>query len=344
LKEFDVSENMYYGSDKNHITAVTVTYGDRWQYLQILLQRLEEEELVRDVVVVDNASRCDIASLCSMAGFKKVQVIRHKTNLGSAGGYKTGIEAAYSLSNDFIMLYDDDVVPLPGSLELLQRSFHKLSTVRNCNSFAIIPYRKSQHEKVVLFEKPFWGEKYNFQGLNIFSFFQRHFFDHGKPFDTSNFKVVMQHGGAAYACLYFHKSLIDVIGLPNPELILYYDDVEYTSRLLQRGGEIWLEVDACCEDICRNYSMDVFSPPFLGYLRADNDAKIFYMMRNRTYLDRFVYKVVSPCYLINVAILLLGISFLGLLTLRGGRVKTIYIAIVAGFKGKLGLHPDFPLS
>lgn len=339
-----MSENMYYGSDKNHITAVTVTYGDRWQYLQILLQRLEEEELVRDVVVVDNASRCDIASLCSMAGFKKVQVIRHKTNLGSAGGYKTGIEAAYSLSNDFIMLYDDDVITSPGSLHKLLVSFNKLVKISLSDKLAIMAYRESQHGKLLIFNPPMLFADHHFLGLNIYNFFQRHFSTRGKQILSSTPEIAFQNRGVAYAGLLFHKSLVSLIGLPNPEFVVYYDDVEFTYRLLKNGGEIWLNTESFCVDICENYSMRTVELPFLGYLLADSDAKVFYLIRNRIFFDRHILNIRSLAVLSNMLLFLFIILIVGVFTFRIKRLKIILGAVKDGYAGKLGLHPDFPLS
>jgi len=323
------------------ITAVVVTYGDRWQYLAVLLRCLEGDSLVNDIVVIDNASHRDIATSCTNAGYNKVQITRMDRNIGSAGGYKAGIETAITLANAHIMLFDDDVVPKPGCLQILQNDFDKLSVEDNPATFALIPYRDCQHYKI---SKPSIFDKHNFNGLNVFTLVQRLFGIQKKCIiDKLTSDVISHQRGTAYACLYFHRSLIDAIGLPDQEFVLYYDDMEFTSRILKRGGKIWLDVDARCEDICQNYSMDVFSPPFFGYLRADNDAKIFYMMRNKTYLDRFVYKVISPYYFINVVTLLFGISVLGLLTSRIRRVKTIYRAVIAGYQGKMGMHPDFPL-
>jgi len=329
-------------SNKTGITAIIVTYGDRWQYLKVLLNRLEDEKLVEDVVIIDNASMHDITTLCVEANFKKTKVFREKQNLGSAGGYKAGIEAALVLNNDIIMLFDDDVVPEPGCIETLKNEFDNIYIEGNTNIFSLIPYRDCLHSKVL---KTSFLDKCNFVGLNLFTFIQRHLnFKKYLAIEKFSHEVVDCQMGTAYACLFFHKTLINKIGLPNEEFILYYDDVEFTYRILKNGGKVWLAKEALCYDVCNNYSSSLGSPPILGYLMADSDSKVFYLIRNRIYLDRFIFSRISYFYIVNAFVFLFCITTLGVFYFNTKRVKTIYHAIIAGFWGKLGMHPDYPLT
>jgi len=324
------------------ITAVTVTYGDRWQYLEVLLRRLEQEELVHDVVVVDNASKLDIAAACTEAGFAKPHVFRQERNLGSAGGYKAGIEAALALSGDYIMLYDDDVVTAPGSLEHLLQYFTQLTAERTPSSMAVMAYRESQHGKLVIHHPPLRLADHHFLGLNIFNFFSRHF--SRRQLLASTPEAAFQNRGVAYAGLFFHRSLIYLIGLPNPDFVVYYDDVEFTSRLLAKGGEIWLDIEASCEDVVKNYSMGTVELPFLGFLFADCDLKVYYLIRNRIHFDRYSLTIRSLPVLINMSVFLFIIVLLGCLMFRFKRLITILRAIKDGYTGKLGMHPDYQLT
>lgn len=324
------------------ITAVTVTYGDRWCYLELLLRRLEAEKLVRDVVVVDNASKSDISSACVTAGFVKPHVIRLEQNSGSAGGYKAGIEAALEFPGTYIMLYDDDVVTTPGSLEHLINSFNHITEKHPSPLLAIMSYRESQHGKLILYNPPLKLADHHFLGLNVFNFFQRHFNKISKLTTTPD--VALQNRGVAYAGLLLCKSDIYKIGLPNSDFIVYFDDVEFTSRLLRKGGSIWLDTEAYCEDISDNYSMPVVSLPFIGYLYADSDVKVFYLIRNRIYLDRYSLGVRSIAVKINMLIFIVIMFLSGAILFRFKRLKTIFKAIIDGYNGKLGMHSDYPLT
>lgn len=324
------------------ITAVTVTYGDRWCYLEVLLRRLEAEKLVRDVVVVDNASKRDISLACIEAGFIKPQVIRLEQNLGSAGGYNAGIKAALELPGAYIMLYDDDVVTTPGSLEHLVKSFNHIAETHPSPLLAVMSYRESQHGKLIVYNPPLRLADHHFLGLNIFNFFQRHFKKIKKLTTTPD--VALQNRGVAYAGLLLRKSEICKIGLPNSDFIVYFDDVEFTSRLLKKGGSIWLDTESHCEDICDNYSMPIVSLPFIGYLYSNSDIKVFYLIRNRIYFDRYSLEVRSIAVTINMLIFVIIIFLSGVILFRFKRLKTIFRAIIDGHNGKLGMHPDYPLT
>lgn len=328
--------------NKSGITVVTVTYGDRWQYLRVLLQLLEKEPLVHDVVVVDNASMQDMATVCVAEGFIKPHVIRLDQNMGSAGGYKAGIEAALALPGDYIVLYDDDVVPTSGSLEHLRQEHNRLTVERSPIAVALISYRESQHGKLIIHRPPLRFMDDHFLGLNIFNFFERHF-SRQQPIVTSP-EAAYQNKGVAYAGLFFHKSLISLIGLPNSNFIVYYDDVEFTSRFLTIGGEIWLDTKAFCEDITDNYSMNIVELPFLGFMFADSDSKVYYLIRNRIYFDRHTLCVRSIATLINMLIFMIVIILLCCITFKIHRLIIILKAIKDGYQGNLGMHPDFPLS
>lgn len=327
------------------ITAVVVTYGDRWQYLQILLQRLEEVPLVHDVVVIDNASHRDITAACASAGFVKAHVKRMGKNLGSAGGYKAGIEAALSLPNDYVMLFDDDVVPEPNCIHQLRSDFADLISKCSPSLLALMAYRQSQHGSFLLTNTPLLLADHHFLGLNLFNFIQRHFLKTTRTeLKTLCPDIAHQNRGVAYGGLLFHRALITTIGLPNSDFVVYFDDVEFTNRLLSIGGEIWLDTNSICYDICTNYSISVLKIPFIGYLFSDNDSKVFYMIRNRVYFDRHILDVRSSFVLCNMIIFLVILLLVGFFTFHFKRTKVILRAIKDGYHGNLGMHPDFPLS
>ena len=75
------------------------------------------------VIVVDNASTDHTATVLDTAGIEqsalKLQVIRPEENLGGAGGFHLGVQAAYEQGYDRIWLLDDDVVPAPDCLSVL---------------------------------------------------------------------------------------------------------------------------------------------------------------------------------------------------------------------------------
>ncbi len=330
---------------QTNIIAVVVTYGDRWCYLKTLLARLENEKLVTSVVIVDNASRVDVATVCCQAGFKKATVIKQKINIGSAGGFSCGIEYASSLDAEYIMLFDDDTVPHSTTIDLLLGRLVAINAKSGSCLNAILPNRDSQQLclEAKLLENKYWMLNDSVLGLNVFNFFQRHFLrpiQNKKDADASN---IIDYGLAAYAGLLFHKNICKTIGYPDRAFILYYDDIEYTNRILSAGGKIWICTDLLMDDIVVNYSSSMMSRPFVGLIFADNDAKVYYQVRNQIYFEynqlsdyKFVYFTNAVVY----AILSLMIS---VLCLRFNRVKAIQTAIYHGLTGVLGLNNNYKL-
>jgi hypothetical protein len=150
--------------------------------------------------------------------------------------------------------------------------------------------------------------------------------------------------GGAYSGMMFSKELVHNIGLPKADYVLYFDDVDFVIRILNAGGVVWLDVDSRVEDIIGNYSVSVFKMPVLGFVLAVTDAKIYYIVRNRAYIDRYVEKKRTLPYMINKYIFLILVTIFCLLLFKGNRLITIFEACLHARQGRLGLNPRYPLQ
>jgi Predicted glycosyltransferases len=330
--------------DETQVTAVVVTYGARWNYLEALLALLEGEKQVKNVVVIDNASCSDIFLECARSGFAKPIVLRQGKNLGSAGGFRAGLEAACNLPNEFILLLDDDILPHHGAVVQLVNTYKNIRQGGSQNLLAVAAYRKSQHGNKSIPERSLFLHRHDCLGLNIFNFHQRYVFKiKGKVQTEPSPAIPAMKGCTAYAGLLFEKRILDVIGLPDDQFIMYFDDFEFTSRIIKAGGEIWLDVNSIFDDICDNYSIGVVMIPFLGYLMADSAVKVFYLIRNNMYLDRYVFLKNSIYYKINVMIFVLIIAIAAMFTFKYKRLTVILEGIIDGWNGKLGMNSKYNL-
>jgi rhamnopyranosyl-N-acetylglucosaminyl-diphospho-decaprenol beta-1,3/1,4-galactofuranosyltransferase len=101
------------------VAVVVVTYN-RAALLTRMLAGLAALDTKPDaVIVVDNASTDHTATVLAGVQDLPLQVITPAENLGGAGGFHLGMEAAYDQGYDRIWLVDDDVVPAPGCLDAL---------------------------------------------------------------------------------------------------------------------------------------------------------------------------------------------------------------------------------
>jgi GT2 family glycosyltransferase len=328
------------------ICAVVVTYGDRWFYLKVLLDHLEKEARVCSVVVVDNASRIDVAAACRQAGLKKVFVLRQEANIGSAGGFSVGIEFAITLEGEFVMLFDDDTVPHDTTIDKLMERLIDINSESGSRLNAVLPNRQSQSLclKAVLAKTDHWMAKESVFGLNVFNFIQRHFLKKVPVKQVARIADTLDYGLAAYAGLMFHKCICDAIGFPDRSFMLYYDDIEYTNRILTAGGKIWICIDLGMDDIVDNYSSAMMNKPFVGLIFADHDAKVYYQIRNQLH---FEFKYISrrkSVYFVNVLVYAAVSLIISIFCLRFRRAKAIQTGICHGMLGNLGINKNYQLG
>src|SRR5271157_5146818 len=77
------------------VTAVTVTYGDRWNLLRQSLGGAFKAGAAR-AIVLDNGCPTPIAPLAEAEFPGQVHTVRLDRNLGSAGGFHAALQAAFA--------------------------------------------------------------------------------------------------------------------------------------------------------------------------------------------------------------------------------------------------------
>lgn len=326
------------------ISVVVVTYGNRWNLLSMVLEKLHSVSAVGKVILVDNASSYDVVGNCNSAGFEKVDVVRNRSNLGSAGGFSRGISLAMQDPENLILLLDDDNLPKDDSIEKLMATYWRLASANSEEGFAVAAYRDSQHGGFNKPVKPLFMLGRDFLGFNLFNAIQRHFglvechFEKKPGPDCAKF-----HRGNAYGGLLFSPKLIEKIGLPLDDLVLYFDDIEFTSRIIDNGGMIWLDTDSIVEDIEKNYSASLFKIPIFGFVLGESNKKIYYIIRNRSFIDKFIDGKSSFFYSINKHGFSIFVYIACLFTFKWDRLRAVYKAISDSGRGRMGVSSKYPL-
>ena len=327
------------------LSVVIVTYGQRWKYLQQLLDFLAQEEIVSAIIIIDNASADHIQERCDASGYAKVNVYRNLRNVGSAGGFSLGIKKAYDLKSDLILLLDDDNLPRKGTLQQLLTTYERLLTLYHDRCFAVLCFRECHHGRLKVLKGNLFRPDDQFLHFNIFNAFQRYLGLVETKNDLSSGPEYAEFSqGVAYSGLLLPRKTIEVIGYPNDQFILYFDDLEYTRRILNKGGAIWLDTDAILDDVEINYSMSAIKLPFLGFIVADSDVKVYYLIRNNVYADYHIKSSNSIYYHINEYIFLCTMFVLCFFSLRFSRWKSIMHAYRDGKRGLLGMNGKYSLE
>lgn len=105
--------------DAKDVTAVVVTYN-RLSLLQQCLAALRAQTVQGfTVLLVDNASTDGTAAYVRTLAMPGLVYRNTGENLGGAGGFAYGIQAAAELGCEAVWIMDDDTLPEPGALEAL---------------------------------------------------------------------------------------------------------------------------------------------------------------------------------------------------------------------------------
>jgi GT2 family glycosyltransferase len=214
------------------VAVVVVTYNRAGLLLRMLGAVAASERRPDAVIVVDNASTDHTKTVLDGAREAHrdlpLQVIRPEENLGGAGGFHLGVQAAYEQGFDRIWLMDDDVLPAPDCLGVLMEVDEDcLMAVREDTSGRLVekaavtfdlrnPLRLKPKTAMV---ETAYGER-----------------------SAMPDKVEIEN--VAFEGFMVRRRVVEEIGLPDPGYFIFYDDVDYALRARRAGFHIWAVRDA----------------------------------------------------------------------------------------------------
>lgn len=199
-----------------NIATVVVSFN-RKVLLKKCLQGLGRQTLAPNQIwVVDNASTDGTREWLSSwlpDNLPTAKLVMLENNLGGAGGFKTGMQAALNRDAEWIWMMDDDAEPHPDALEQLMR------VARNPDDiYGSLAVNGSDTSWLTTVCEPPLGEV-----------------------ESSN-DVPAEAGVQSLPFLGFliHRALIDRIGLPDAGFFIAADDVEYCIRGQRAGARIMI--------------------------------------------------------------------------------------------------------
>ena len=271
------------------VLALVVTYN-RLNYLKRCLEFLENQDRkINQILVVNNDSNDGTQQYLETK--KNINVIKQE-NLGSAGGWHTGIEYGLKNNFDYIWMMDDDGYPDKSSLKNLINSFTEAhscisSVVLNekLKNLLVFPIPKlNKYNNPVIFSLL---RKYN--QLSIFKKNSMEFYNYANLFNGSLISI----------------RSIKKIGNINKNYILYGDEVDYFYRLRKIG-----KVVTCFKSF--HYHPDVTKRPI-------NINSAYYYLRNSIILNFKYFDKPILRSLLNVIILIFRLFY------RNGFFQTLFI-------------------
>ena len=210
------------------ISIITINYNGLKDTCE-LIETLPLEDLSIEVIVIDNASKEDEATIIDQR-YPQVKVIRSKENLGFAGGNNLGIKSAHG---KYLFFINNDVV--------LQTS-----DIRHQTSFRPLIDRLESSKKVGMVCPKIrfaWGDNpIQFAGYTPLSrvTMRNHAIgcgesDHGQ-YNTAHI-TPYAHGAA----MMVKREAIEKAGLMPECYFLYYEELDWSMMIRRAGYDIWYE-------------------------------------------------------------------------------------------------------
>ena len=167
-----------------------------------------------EVIVVDNISTDNSHKKCKEK-FKKIQLIENSENFGYCEGNNIGIRKA---KGDYIVILNPDTIVEPTWLDEFLIAYSKFGD------------GLYQPKILSLYEKNILQSTGNM--IQVFGFgFAR---DKG-VIDKNQFNKIEKIGYASGTCIFTSSKIINQIGLLDPFLFLYHDDLDLGWRAAQLG-------------------------------------------------------------------------------------------------------------
>ena len=238
-----------------------------------------------EVIIIDNAS-VDQSHIKCKEKFENVRLIETGKNLGYCEGNNVGIQNS---RGEFIVILNPDTIVEPDWLGELVSAYNK-------HGEALY-----QPKHLSLNEKSIFMSAGNM--INIFGFGYAR--AKGKK-DVNQYNMIEQIGYAAGTCLFVPSSVFKKVGLLDPFIFLYHDDLDFGWRAAQLGIKSFYVPSSVI------YHAE-------SYLLGWNAEKFFWLERNRKYCLQTHYskdtysKILPTLMLVDLLVWLFYLSkgFLG---------------------------------
>jgi rhamnopyranosyl-N-acetylglucosaminyl-diphospho-decaprenol beta-1,3/1,4-galactofuranosyltransferase len=293
------------------VLAVIVTYNRRALLERCLDMLNSQNRKVEAILVINNSSTDDTVEMLKN---RAVDYITQE-NVGSAGGWRRGIQ--HALENDFdaVWLMDDDGYPDVNALAVLQE---KLVENVSCASSVVL---KENSPAEFVFPFPVL----DVDGLPVI-------FKHPRKLHTlAELSKVAIDGVYPFAHL-FNGALISVaairkVGNVNQDFFIFGDEVDYFFRLRSIGKVISV-LDA------HHLHPDVSQRPY-------TPTKVYYYLKNTLILNGKYFNAVFIRNMMAIVVVLVRTAkrnglWMAFSLLAGSNAPAFYSAIIRGLKGKIG--------
>jgi len=266
---------------------ITVTYGERFKFLKQVLDATVSDTNVDKIILVDNASlnKKEIDEYITEANSKqqKIVLVRHTENLGSAGGFKSGILEARKHVCDYVLLLDDDNVPENGWDEVMTSL---KSIFKEKMSKSVFSMNRGGHQEFFT-TKESYSDKDDLFKLSISNFKELINFvlrgqksQNKSSLNNGKYIPIKRINPCGYGGAIIPYNIIKECNLPNEKLFVYFDDVLFFGEMILNQGVCIYKIDyPIIRDVDLSFENENIYKVF--YSEKANNLKIYYLIRNR---------------------------------------------------------------
>ena len=290
------------------ILAVVVTHNRATLLLRCIEALMQQSRAPDEILIVNNASTDDTLKVLSQFN---LQVITQE-NLGSAGGWYTGLDYAVSNDFNFCWLMDDDGYPDPDALVSLEKNF---SPDDACLSSVVL---SESNPSNLVFPMPLLNHDMH---PTLYPFKRKFYQFELLPNDLKIYPFAHLFNGALIS-----TDAVKKIGNINKNYFIMGDEVDYFYRLREYGN-----VGTLLQ--AKHYHPDVSMRPY-------SKVKIYYLLKNTIinhsrYMDHALVRNIALLLIIFLRVLRRN-GLLFLFSLIFDRKLLLWNAMVGAWNGRLG--------
>lgn len=321
------------------VCIVTVTYGDRRNFIESSIESALKCRNVKKIIIVDNNSNFNERYLKGTKAFDKVKVIKNVKNLGSSGGFKKGIEEyLVDPKEDFVLFLDDDNAIHENTVSQLLASYSQIEN--NASNSGLLCTREEMKKYWLIangkLSSNILKNYFSFARFSIFDVFSKLLY---RLLSKRSYKVInnkpIEVSSGYWSGLFLPKKSLLNAKLPCEDFFVYKDDHEFIYNLKKSGLKLFLIPNAQLLEMDDNWatvaSKTVFSFPEM----RGPEFRAYYSIRNTVYYEQYVLKDRSFFRRINKNIYLF-ILYTSLYFTDRTRYKLILRAINDGENKNMG--------
>lgn len=298
------------------VAAVVVTFNRKEDLLKNVRGILAQKLPVDKFYIVDNHSTDGTELLLKEENIIDNPIIKYiylNENIGGAGGFYTGLKAAYDDGAQYICLMDDDGRPADDNMmkELITKAdkIHSMHKLFMLNSLVL-----------------------GFDGVNLAFGLSKKIQTKQEAFDAMDDNHLIVGKINSFNGTLVSRELIDKIGFVNKDFFIKGDEIDYCSRARAVGAYMATVCD----------SLYMHPTPAKCYARilwkeyiAITDApwKEYYLSRNYTYMYKKAGKI-------RTSVIVMIQNIIWAIKLNPQKLSTIKMIIKGwydGMKGNLGI-------